>query len=134
MATLSTLNILDLGSILGKGKLVSVELTNVEITRTSIKGVPNPSGGKEFVMPYEISASTGTATLRNRFSEEAPITSAISTVSLTIYVPVIEIIDNNVNQVPDLTTQANVTTRALYAKGTVIGTWSAEDLATIGIE
>ena len=125
MATLSTLNISSIATSLGRSISASVALTNVEITKTSgAKGVTDPAGGEVAVHSYEVSASAGTATLTNS-KVGSPITSNVSTVSLTIYIPV--------NQ-SDPTAKANVTVNMTYASGSIVGTWSAEDLASIGIE
>ena len=125
MATLSTLNISSIETSLSRSISSSVALTNVKITKTSgVKGVVDPAGGEIAVHSYEVSASTGTSTLTNA-KVGSPITSNVSTVSLTIYIPV--------NQ-SDPTAEANVTVNMTYATGTIIGTWSTEDLASIGIE
>lgn len=122
MATLNTLNISDIATT-SKSIVASVALTNAEIIRTTVKPTKDPKG--VIVHVYEVSASTGTSTLSNSRSGAAPITSNISTVSLTIYIPV---------EASDLTDVSNVETNMTYATGTIIGTWSTEDLATIGIE
>ncbi len=132
MATLSTLKISNLFPQSGGGYSYSVDLTNVVITKSSIEPVEllTDEGDGILANSYTVSASTGTSTIRpgnlKPGENVASITAPISTVSLTIYVPV--------SQVPDLTEEANVTTNVLYAKGSIIGTWSAESLDSIGIE